>query len=217
LNFVRCKMENKFIKGSITVFIALLIFFGLSLQGLIINVIDSQNEIIDQQNQIILLEEKIISQFNTVNIGGVDIPVDVHFELYHYRDGVLIDYCRQAGVLTTVGKNWIEDQLGDSAGTEADWIGLSNSTSSPSSAWNIIPSEITTGAMGRAQGTYADNGDGNWNITKSFSPTESNSTQLVGLYYSDWPATTLVCSDTITVTHYQNGDTVEIRVNISVS
>jgi len=135
----------------------------------------------------------------------------------HFRDGVLIGYSHHAGVLTNGGKDWIEDQLGDSPSTDpAKWIGLSNSTDTPLATWTSIPAEITTGNMGRAAGTYANVGTGQWNITKSFSPSESNSTQLTGLYWAASGAY-LLAADTITLTNYQNGDTVSITWQITVS
>lgn len=145
------------------------------------------------------------------------LGVEIHVSMWHYRDGILLDYSHHAGVLTTLGANWIEDQLGDSPSTDpAKWIAVSNDAGSPSSAWIVIPTEITTGGMGRATGTYANVGDGVWNITKSFSPTGSGSCQLVGLY---WASTGdyLLCADTISVINYENGDTVQIQWTITVS
>lgn len=148
---------------------------------------------------------------------GTQLGVEIHVEMWHYRDGKLILYSHHPGVLTTLGQDWIEDQLGDSPSTDpAKWIAVSNDPTAPSSAWTAIPAEITTGGMGRAVGTYADDGTGAWNITKSFSPTESGSCQLTGLY---WAITGnfLLCADTFTQVNYENGDTVEIRWSLSVT
>ena len=144
--------------------------------------------------------------------------VEVHVEMWLYdSEGNLKEYSHHPGVLTTLGQNWIEDQLGDSPGTEpAKWIAVSNDAGAPSSAWVVIPNEITTNGMGRAEGTYADDGDGAWNITKSFSPTGSGSCQLTGLY---WASTGdyLLCADTFTQINYEDGDTVQIRWSLSVT
>jgi hypothetical protein len=148
---------------------------------------------------------------------GTNIGIEIHVTMKHYRDGVLINEDHHAGVLTTIGKNWIEDQLGDSPSVNpADYISLSNSTSSPSSGWTDIPEEITTGGMSRAQGTYQNEGDGVWNITKAFSPTETNSSRLTGLNWGTG-ASELLASDTFTVINYQNGDTVTITWQITVT
>lgn len=144
------------------------------------------------------------------------VGFEVHVTMWHWRDGVLIDYSHHPGTLTNLGANWIEDQLGDSPGTDpAKWIAVSNDTSSPSSAWVVIPNEITTGGMGRAVGTYADEGVGQWNITKIFSPTETGSCQLTGLYWAvagDY----LLCADTFNLINYQNEDAIQICWTITV-
>ena len=149
--------------------------------------------------------------------AGTFMGVEIHCTMRHYRDDQLIGTSHHAGTLTTLGKNWIEDQLGDSPGADpAKWIGLSNSTDSPSAAWTVLPDEIITDGLARAAGTYANVGDGSWNITKTFSVTGTNSTQLVGLYYAD-SGSYLLCSDEITLTNVENGDSLEIEWTITVS
>lgn len=141
----------------------------------------------------------------------------VHITMRHYRDGVLIGESYHAGVLTTAGQDWIEDQIGDSPSTTpAQYIGLSNSTDSPSSAWTVIPDEITTGNMSRAQGAYASTGVGTWNVTYVFNPTESNSSRLVGIYYAASGAG-LLFSDTIAAVDFLATDTLEIEASHSVT
>jgi hypothetical protein len=215
-------------KISAAILITILLFGTLATWGMMATIIDTQGQIVFQQNtlidlqkDLIDLQEKILANINTVFIeptSGQSIPlnVEVHLEMWHWRDGELLTYSRHAGVLTTTGKNWIEGVLGDADGDQGDYIGLSNSTDAPSSAWTELPDEITTGAMSRAIGTYADDGDGQWNITKSFSPTESNSTRLVGLY-STAATASLIASDTIAAINYENGDTVQLRWTITVA
>lgn len=208
--------------ASITVILIVASFGTLTTWGLMTQILGSQTEIIEQQNHLIDLQEKIIANINTIftEKEGENLPLNVeaHLEMWHYdNQGVLQAYSRRAGVLTDTGKEWIEDQLGDAAVAEGDYIGMSNNTGAPSSGWSILPDETTTGAMGRTQGTYADDGTGQWNITHSFSPSESNSTQLVGLYYSAHPASSLIASDTITLINYQSGDTVQLRWTVTAS
>ena len=151
-----------------------------------------------------------------LNFTG-DVGLEIHVEMWHYRDGELISYSHHPGVLTTLGQNWIEDQLGDSPATDpAKWIAVSNDAGSPSAAWIVIPSEITTGGMGRAVGTYVDNGDGAWNITKTFSPSASGSCQLTGLYWA-LAGDFLLCADTFTQVNYEDGDSVTIKWSLSAS
>lgn len=160
---------------------------------------------------------------------GMNFGVEIHVDMYHYRitgytdypislrpDPILIpiwtliDHSHHAGTLTTLGQNWIEDQLGDSPGTDpAKWIGLSNDPGAPSAAWIVLPSEIVTNGMSRAAGTYVDDGDGAWNITHTFSITGTQSAQLTGLY---WASTGdyLLCADTFTLVNAEDGDSLEI-------
>ena len=146
-----------------------------------------------------------------------DFGVEIHVSVWQWRDDVLLVYSHHAGVLTDLGADWIEDQLGDSPATEpAKWIAVSDDSGSPATGWIVIPVEITTNGMTRASGTYADDGTGQWNITKSFSPTGTGSCQLTGLY---WASTGdfLLCADTFTQINYESGDTVQIRWTITVS
>lgn len=146
-----------------------------------------------------------------------NLGLEIHVEMWHYRDGKLLNYSHHAGVLTTLGQNWIEDQLGDSPSTDpAKWIAVSNDGTSPQSSWVVIPAEITTDGMGRAPGTYVDDGDGAWNMTITYNPTGSGSCQLTGLY---WAVTGdfLLCADTFTQVNYEDGDSVTIKWSTSVT
>lgn len=217
-------MKQRLFKGfAVTLAIGLFILTNVTALNMNLKIYEAQETLIDQNFHLIDLQEKIIKNINSVYVEqdpgtGVKLSYDIHVEMWHYDQyGNLKAYSRRAGVLTDTGKEWIEDQLGDASVAEGDYIGLSNNTGAPSSAWSILPDEIDTGAMDRAQGTYVSDGTGIWNITHTFSPTESNATRLVGLYYSDNPASSLIASDTITVVNYANGDSVQIRWRITVT
>lgn len=164
---------------------------------------------------LVLLINGLLTQIITTNDQYLDI--EVHVTMRHYRDGILISTSHHAGVLTTAGQDWIEDQLGDSPSTDpAKWIGLSNSTDSPNAGWTEIPDEITTGNMSRSAATYTSTGVGTWNQTFVFNPSEANSTRLVGIYYTASGAG-LLFSDTISPVDYLAVDTLEIEASLSVS
>ena len=149
--------------------------------------------------------------------AGVELnPPEVHVTMRHYRYGVLIDYSHHAGVVTTAGLNWIAGQLGGTPSTDpAKWIGLSNDPSAPNAGWTEIPGEITTGGMGRALGVYTPTGDGVWEIEFVYSPTETASCQLTGLYYTS-SGVGLLASDLINLINYQaDTDTVTITWEIT--
>lgn len=123
-----------------------------------------------------------------------------------------------AGVLTTIGKNWIENQLGNSPSTvSAQFIALSTDTSTPSASWTAIPNEITTGGLGRAQGAYSDNGDGSWKISKTFTASASfTGVQLTGLYYAS-SGSYLLAADTFSAVNLNSGDQLTVTWTITVS
>ena len=165
-----------------------------------------------------------------------DVLIEVHLEMWHYRtvgysdlfipyhpDPImvpileLLDYSHHPGVLTNGGADFAEDQLGDSPATDpAKWIGVSNDATAPSVEWTEIPTEITTGGMGRAVATYTNDGTGQWNMTVTFSPTASGSCQLAGLYWS-LAGTTLFCADQFTQVNYENGDSLQLRFSLTLS
>lgn len=172
----------------------------------------------DMEQQIIALNIK-----NRTPTKGLFFTVEIHVDMYHYRNGELLAHSHHAGTLTNSGADYIEGKLGAvgfaNETAYATYIGLSNSTSSPSATWNILPSEITTGGMGRANGTYTGTGTGTWNMSNTFSPSETNSTRLVGLYWNSYAGglNSLLASDTITAINYQSGDSVEIVWSITAS
>jgi len=149
---------------------------------------------------------------------GYNPVIEAHVTIRHYRNGILIGTDHHPGVLTNIGADFIEQQISGSASTtNAIYIAVSNDASTPQATWTAIPNEITTGGMGRAAGTYINDGIGQWNVTKTYNPTESGSCQLTGLYYAS-SGDYLLCADTFAQINYQGGtDTVEIIWSLSVS
>ena len=154
---------------------------------------------------------------SSLQTSDENMGMEIHVTMWHYREGQPISWSHHTGVLTTLGKNWLEDQIGDSPGTDpAKWIAVSNDATAPSAAWIVIPAEITTNGLGRAPGTYASTGDGTWTITKSFSVTGTQSSQLTGLYWA-LSGDFLLCADTYNVVNAEDGDTLEIEWSLSVT
>lgn len=149
--------------------------------------------------------------------NGTVLGLEFHVDMWHRRNGKLLAYSHHVGNLTNIGANFTKEKISyDSGNLNATYIALSNSTDSPSATWTDLPAEITTGNMSRAQGSYTDTGVGTWNVSYIFSPTETNSTRLVGLLWNTG-ASVLLASDTITPVNYENGDTLEIVWSITVS
>ena len=142
----------------------------------------------------------------------------VTVDAYHYDEatGTYVHFYHDesSNVITTIGLNWIEDQLGDSPSTDpAKWISLSNDGSS-SDAWTKLPTELDdTNGMGRAVGAYASTDDGVWTILKTFTATGAVTVQTTGLQWvvtlqsddnlmaaNDFTSVTLATDDSLTVT-----------------
>jgi len=144
--------------------------------------------------------------------GEADFPTEYKF---------LIQYSYHDGTLTTIGKNWIEDQLGDSPATDpAKWISVSNTTQTPNATWTTNYEEITTDGLARAAGTYADDGDGDWNQTKTFSVSGTNSTVCYGLHWAASGDNNLLCAENQGAGNRKNvnsGDTLAVTWQASVS
>lgn len=128
-------------------------------------------------------------------------------------------WSHHAGVLTTIGKNWLEDQIGDSPSTDsAHWISVSTSASSPSAAWTQIPTEIASGGLTRLAGTYASTGDGTWTITATFTATSGHtSVQLTGEQWAVSGDNNLLGADTFTPVTLAVDDQLIVEFSNSVS
>lgn len=141
----------------------------------------------------------------------------VSVDAYHYDAATgtytLFYHDESSNVITTIGLNWIEDQLGDSPGTDpAKWIALSNDGTSLAS-WTKLPNEINASGMTRAVGAYASTGDGVWTIIATFTATGAVTVQTTGLHWvvtaesdsnlmaaNDFTSVTLATDDTLTIT-----------------
>ena len=147
--------------------------------------------------------------------------IEIHVTTYIQRvgDPEPVFWSYHAGVLTTIGKNWIEDQLGDSpAADPAKWVSLSTSASSPSAAWTQIPTEIVANGLERAAGTYASTGDGVWTISHQFTASGPHTdVQLTGLQWAAAGDGNLLASDTITPVTLGSGDKLTVTWAITIS
>lgn len=109
---------------------------------------------------------------------------EVHLWIVHTRNGKVLSSEFGAGTLTTIGKNWIEQQLAESDGTqEALYCADSNDAGAPDVGWTELPTEIAANGLDRQDGSYASTGDGTWNVTVTKSVTGTQSTQLWGLHW----------------------------------
>ena len=149
----------------------------------------------------------------------------VSVDAYHYdaATGTYISFYHHesSNLVVDIGKDWIEDQLGDSPGTDpAKWISLSTDATAPAAGWTQIISEITTGGLARAAGTYGDTGVGTWTIAATFTATAPHTNvQLTGL---QWSATAgsdnnLLAANQFTPVTLNSNDMLTITWQLSVS
>ena len=189
-------------------------------------------------NQLILVEnqEKIASHLDSLTaylaeISGEMLTVDgqqgrfnieIHMQAIHRNsDGVMIGFSEHAGTLTTIGKNWIEDQISDSpnATSIAKYISLSNNAGAPGVAWTEIPEEIAANNLTRSMGVYASTGDGVWTVTYTFTASGNQACQLAGLQWdsTDESDNNLLCADQMTAVSMVAADTLQITWTITVT
>lgn len=147
--------------------------------------------------------------------------IEIHMRAEHRDpDGIMIGWSEHAGVLTTIGKNYIEDQLGDSPNATgiAQYISLSNDAGAPAVGWLVIPNEIAANNLTRAQGAYTSTGDGVWTITYTFTASGAQSAQLAGLNWDQAGGVNqLLCADQMTAVSMENLDTLAITWTITVT
>lgn len=149
----------------------------------------------------------------------------LHVTVYVQRVGEENMYWdHHAGVLTTIGLNYIEGKLGDNAFANntafAEHIAVSSDTGSPAAGWLKIPSEITTGGLDRNTGTYASTGDGVWTISYQFTASATHTdVQLTGLCWAstDGGNGDLLGADTFTAVTLNSGDKLTVTWTAQVS
>lgn len=121
--------------------------------------------------------------------GGTDVGIQykghVLVEKYDARLGKWIVVADKDNLLMNQGKEYIKRQIGNDsslATNSTKYISLSNNAPAEIVATlTVLPGENTTGGLSRALATYASNGTGAWNFTKTFTATASGSVQLTGL------------------------------------
>jgi hypothetical protein len=140
-----------------------------------------------------------------------------------FLDGHTELISNHAGVLTTIGKDFIEGKLGDSAygsnANFADYISLTDSASAPSNAWTQIPTEITANGLDRALATYASIGAGTYTILHQFTcATAPQSSRCAGVNWDSGNTdNVLLCADTYSATTCQIGEKITVTFTFTIS
>ena len=155
-----------------------------------------------------------------IDVGTLSLHMHAEVE---FANGTILDLGYHAGVLTTIGKNYIEGKLGDSAYGDnaafADDISVSTNVTAPDAAWTEIPTEITTGGLERASGTYASTGDGVWTISYQWTASATHTNvQLTGLQWKLTPLdNNLLGADTFGAVTLNSGDKLTVTWTVTVT
>ena len=140
--------------------------------------------------------------------------------------GDVIDLGCQHNLLVDQGKDYILelmsgiDQVGATPGTDyAKYISLSTNSTAPDASWTVIPDEITSGGLTRAEGTCTRNAVGNWTCSNTFTATTSfTGVQLTGLNWNGTAgAHSLVAAAQFSAVNLEANDQLQIKWTITVS
>lgn len=130
------------------------------------------------------------------------------------KDGELLAMGESTNLRTTVGADWQADVMGNSTQpASARWIGLTTNASAASAASTTLTSEIASGGLTRAVGTYAHTAStSSYTITVTFTASATHTAvHRAGLFNAISSGTlvfetvlssdvTLVSGDTLTIT-----------------
>lgn len=138
------------------------------------------------------------------------------------RDGQVIYYHEGHNLITNAGKDAIAKQIGSTSPwtNGANYIALSSNTGTPDATWTSIPDEISTGGLGRAQGTYSHtNGTTGYTFTvqKEFIASDTHTgVRLAGLLFGP-NGGTLLAANTFSSVNLISGDHLTVTWTITIS
>ena len=136
-----------------------------------------------------------------------------------YKNGELID-CNH-NLVTDIGKEFVEDKLTNaSTAGVLQYISLSNSSQNPDVAWTVLPDEITTAGLSRAQCTLTDLGTGKWSCEYTFTATDSiSNVRLAGYNWNETAGSDnkLFAASNFTSVNLEANDQLKIVWNVTIS
>jgi hypothetical protein len=150
----------------------------------------------------------------------------VTVDAYHYDEatGTYVHFYHHEGsnVITTIGKDWIAQQLGGAPSANASkWISLSLNAGPPLVGWTQITAELNEGGLTRALGDYSHTGgSSNWTITETFTATAAHSSvQLTGLQWDSTPESNnnLLAANTFAAVDLAIDDSLTITWTLTLS
>jgi len=125
-------------------------------------------------------------------------------------------------LITDLGEEFTRDLLiGDDAFDDVWGISLSNDAT-PLVSWTVLPNEVVANGFDRAEGTVTDwtnSGDYAFNVTKTFTASDTQQLQCAGLNWNDGDAVDnyLFAAATFTQTTFEASDTLTVTWVITVN
>ncbi len=146
------------------------------------------------------------------------VPNHVH-AIIRRANGVVEDLGISENLRTTVGADWQADVMGHTTQpAEAQWIGLTTNATAPAAGDTTLASEIASGGLTRAQGTYSHtNGTTSYKISHTFTASATHTAVAkAGLFNASSSGTMAfetLLSSTATLA---SGDTLTIEWTINI-
>ncbi len=147
-------------------------------------------------------------------------------DAYHYDEAtgeyVQFYHHESENLLTTIGIDWIAAELGGDSPTtiSAQWISLDETLDGgPVVGWTQLVSEIASGGLTRASGTYAHTGGANtWTIAATFNASATHTdVQVSGLQWAASGDNNLLAANTFTAVTLNDGDALTVTWELTIS
>ncbi|RLJ10385.1 MAG: hypothetical protein DRP15_00085 [Candidatus Aenigmatarchaeota archaeon] len=136
-----------------------------------------------------------------------------------YKNNELID-CNH-NLVTDIGKEFVEDKLTNaSTAGVLQYISLSNSSQNPDASWTVLPDEITTAGLSRAECNLTDLGTGKWSCEYTFTATDSiSNVRLAGYNWNETAGSdnNLFAASNFTSVNLEANDQLKIVWNVTIS
>ena len=164
----------------------------------------------------------IISQpylFSPLKGDGI-APIDTVAVTVHDRAGHLVYSQITHNLITNAGKDFISAQIGSTTPgvNGANYIALTTDTAAANAADTTLTSEISTGGLVRAQGTYAHTtGTNTYTISKTFTASATfTGVDKAGLFTAS-SSGTMLAESTFSSVNLVSGDTLAITWTVTLT
>lgn len=142
-----------------------------------------------------------------------------HVSVKVWRDGEVIHEYETHNLITTIGSTHLRNFLGwaNQTNEESIYLSLSNDAT-PLVSWTKLPGEITLSGLGRATGTPSVVNATAYQVTYTWTATDSESVQCTGLH---WDATgdssgNLLAAASISSVSLQDQDQLQVTWTVNI-